>query len=197
MRILSIAPIILGSMGAIAPLFQCFKVIRTGKQGVKFRNGKVVENKVLKPELHPKWPIADNIKTVSVNEKTEVYDPQVVILHDNTQFEVKASVRFRIIDVIAALVEVEDIQTSLEHLCMTKVDEVLSKRTSKNRHNIAEALLESVKKDAEDWGVHFISFRLVDWHAVGSTDKIMSMEPKAVASAKGVKVFLKALFSSK
>lgn len=98
MRILSIAPVILGSIGAIAPIFQCIKIIRPGKEGIKYR-GNVVENKdgstkIYKPGIHFKLPVVDNIKTMFVNDQTMVCKPQVVLLNDNTQFEVKASVRF-------------------------------------------------------------------------------------------------------
>ncbi|MCH5585124.1 hypothetical protein MK805_09085 [Shimazuella sp. AN120528] len=200
MRMLtSIVPAVAGSIGFIAPAFQCFKSIRQGKVGIKFRSGKVVKNKdgstkIFKAGTHLNVPIIDKFRTIFVNH-TKIYNPQVVLLRDNTEFEVRASVWYQITDPEKALVEIEDVQTSLEHLCMTKVQEVLSVRTSKTRDKVADALLAAVEEDAGKWGVKFLSFQLVDCHAVGNTDKIMSMEPKAIASAKGFKVFLRTLFS--
>jgi regulator of protease activity HflC (stomatin/prohibitin superfamily) len=187
MRLLSVAPIIAGSIGVIAPIFQWFKVIPQGKRGVKYHLGRVKGEVGVGPKFQ--FPFVDKYKTRFVNEQTKIYDSVRVLLADQTQFQVKVFVTFKIVNLEDALVNIEDYESSIENLCIPAVQSTLRKRTWENLDGIDEELLKTVSAKAEKWGIAFTDIQVAEFVATPGTAEILLAEARGKANAKALRAF--------
>ncbi len=139
----------------VAFLATSIRVLNEYQRGVIFRLGRIIKAKG--PGLIILIPIIDKMKKVDLRTVTLDVPPQDIITKDNVSVKVSAVVYFRVLDPVAAVVEVVDFyfatsqlaQTTLRSVCgQAELDTLLSERDQINAkiQNILDL-------DTEPWGV--------------------------------------------
>ncbi len=139
----------------VAFLAASIRVLNEYERGVIFRLGRIIKAKG--PGLIILIPIIDKMKKVDLRTVTLDVPPQDIITRDNVSVKVSAVVYFRVLDPVAAVVEVMDFyfatsqlaQTTLRSVCgQAELDTLLSERDQINTkiQNILDL-------DTEPWGV--------------------------------------------
>ena len=132
------------------------KVLNEYERGVVFRLGKVLTKPKGPGLIIVAWPID---KMVRVSLRTVVLDvpPQDVITKDNVTVKVNAVVYFRVMDPLAAVIQVENFlfatsqeaQTTLRSILgQASLDELLSER-----ERLGAMIQEVIDQHTDPWGV--------------------------------------------
>ncbi len=136
-------------------LASSIRVLKEFERGVIFRLGRVLKAKG--PGLIILIPIIDKMKKVDLRTVTLDVPPQDIITKDNVSVKVSAVVYFRVLDPVAAVIEVENFyfatsqlaQTTLRSVCgQEELDSLLSEREQINGK--IQSILD---QDTEPWGV--------------------------------------------
>ena len=131
------------------------RILNEYQRGVIFRLGRVIKAKG--PGLIILIPVIDKMKKIDLRTVTLDVPPQDIITKDNVSVKVSAVVYFRVLDPVAAVVEVVDFyfatsqlaQTTLRSVCgQAELDTLLSEREQIN--NQIQNILDL---DTEPWGV--------------------------------------------
>ncbi len=131
------------------------RVLKEYERGVIFRLGRIIGAKG--PGLIILIPIIDKMKKVDLRTVTLDVPPQDIITKDNVSVKVSAVVYFRVLDPVAAVIEVENFyfatsqlaQTTLRSVCgQEELDSLLSEREQINTK--IQGILD---QDTEPWGV--------------------------------------------
>jgi regulator of protease activity HflC (stomatin/prohibitin superfamily) len=141
---------------AVFFLISAIKILREYERAVVFRLGRVIE-KAKGPGLMILIPIVDKMVRVDMRLITMDVPPQDVITRDNVSIKVNAVVYFRVMDSVAAVVQVENYsyatsqlsQTTLRSVCgEVELDELLS-----HRDKINSQLQEILDLHTDPWGI--------------------------------------------
>ncbi len=131
------------------------RVLNEYQRAVIFRLGRIIAAKG--PGLIILIPIIDKMKKVDLRTITLDVPPQDIITKDNVSVKVSAVVYFRVLDPVAAVVEVVDFyfatsqlaQTTLRSVCgQAEMDTLLSERDQIN-----SKIQNILDLDTEPWGV--------------------------------------------
>lgn len=146
---------VFGLFFVIVFLASSVRILKEYERGVIFRLGRVLKAKG--PGLIILIPIIDKMIKVDLRTVTLDVPPQDIITKDNVSVKVSAVVYFRVIDPVAAVIEVENFyfatsqlaQTTLRSVCgQEELDSLLSEREQIN------AKIQSILDlDTEPWGV--------------------------------------------
>ncbi len=137
-------------------LISAVKILREYERAVIFRLGRVIE-KAKGPGLIILIPIVDKMIRVDMRLITMDVPPQDVITRDNVSIKVNAVVYFRVMDSVAAVIQVENYsyatsqlsQTTLRSVCgEVELDELLSQR-----EKINSQLQEILDHHTDPWGI--------------------------------------------
>jgi len=132
------------------------KILNEYERGVVFRLGKVLPKPKGPGLIIVAWPID---RMVRVSLRTVVLDvpPQDVITKDNVTVKVNAVVYFRVMDPLAAVIQVENFlfatsqeaQTTLRSILgQASLDELLSER-----ERLGQMVQEVIDQNTDPWGV--------------------------------------------
>jgi len=141
---------------ALTILVKWVNVLREYERGVVFRLGRVLPKPRGPGLVLVLWPI-DRIVRVDLRTVADDIPAQDVITRDNVSVKVNAVVYFRVVNPIAAIVEVEKYlyatsqiaQTTLRSvLGMVDLDELLSQRDKINLR-----LQEIIDRQTDPWGI--------------------------------------------
>jgi len=140
----------------VALLAASLKVLREYERGVVFRLGRLIKNP-RGPGLIFLIPLIDRMVRMELRTVTLTVPPQEVITRDNVPVRVNAVAYFRVVDPIAAVVEVEKFLVATSQIAQTTLrstlgqhvlDELLSEREKIN------AILQRIIDDQTGpWGV--------------------------------------------
>ncbi len=95
----------------VASLVPRLGICRATRAGVKYRNGKTV--RLISPGLYVYWPVVTEIQTVQTNRQTLNLESQTLTTKDNIAVTVSVVVVYKVVDVIKALVETDDIDDTI------------------------------------------------------------------------------------
>lgn len=186
-NILGAIPIdLISVIGAgIVAIFKSIKFIQEGERGVKLRFGKAVRvngsPKIYEPGFAFLIPFVDTLKRHAVRQQTLPFNDQRILLKNGMTFVLSAFVLFRVTNVYKTLFDINDLEGSLEDIGTgTLRDKVaqLSHDDLVNTEAIAEAVLESLKKHTESWGVEIIEFRLTNCAPSPETVNLLNVPAK-------------------
>jgi regulator of protease activity HflC (stomatin/prohibitin superfamily) len=137
-------------------VFKWIKILPEYQRGVIFRLGRVLHEPKGPGLVLVLWPV-DRIVRVDLRTVVEAIPPQDVITRDNISVKVNAVVYFRVIDPIAAIINVERYLFAMSQLAQTTLrsalgtvdlDELLAEREKINLR-----LQEIVDRQSEPWGL--------------------------------------------
>ena len=149
-------PLMFVAVAVVFWLLLSVKVLNEYERGVIFRLGKVLPKPKGPGLIIVAWPID---RMVRVSLRTVVLDvpPQDVITRDNVTVKVNAVVYFRVMDPLAAVIQVENFlfatsqeaQTTLRSILgMAQLDELLSER-----ERLGQMIQEVIDQHTDPWGV--------------------------------------------
>ena len=136
-------------------LASSIRILNEYQRGVIFRLGRVINAKG--PGLIILIPVIDKMKKIDLRTVTLDVPPQDIITRDNVSVKVSAVVYFRVLDPVAAVIEVADFyfatsqlaQTTLRSVCgQAEMDTLLSERDQIN-----SKIQNILDLDTEPWGV--------------------------------------------
>ncbi len=149
-------PLLFVVVAVVFWLLLSVKVLNEYERGVIFRLGKVLPKPKGPGLIVVAWPID---RMVRVSLRTVVLDvpPQDVITKDNVTVKVNAVVYFRVMDPLAAVIQVENFlfatsqeaQTTLRSILgQASLDELLSER-----ERLGQMIQEVIDQHTDPWGV--------------------------------------------
>ncbi|HXA34644.1 MAG TPA: SPFH domain-containing protein, partial [Acidimicrobiales bacterium] len=98
-------------------LKKAFKVVQQGSVGVVKRFGEF--KSVRQPGIALLVPFVDRMEKVDIREFPHTGDRQAVITADNVSLQVSATIFAQVLDVKAALYEIEDYELAVDQLSRT------------------------------------------------------------------------------
>ncbi len=142
-------------VGLVAILGAAVKIVQEYERGVIFRLGRVQGAKG--PGLFFIIPIIDRMIKVELRTITLDVPSQDAITSDNVTVTVNAVVYFRVLDPVAAIIEVEDYQRATWQIAQTSLRNVIGQseidQLLQQRERINEQLQQIIDEATEPWGI--------------------------------------------
>lgn len=143
------------SVGLVVLLAAAVRVVQEYERGVVFRLGRVIGAKG--PGLFFIIPIIDRMFKVDLRTITLDVPSQEAITSDNVTVKVNAVVYFRVVDPVAAVVQIEDYRRATWQIGQTSLRNVIGQsmmdQILQDREKINETLQHIIDEATEPWGV--------------------------------------------
>lgn len=142
-------------VGLLVILAAAIRVVQEYERGVIFRLGRVVGAKG--PGLFFIIPIIDRMIKVDLRTITLDVPSQEAITSDNVTVKVNAVVYFRVVDPVAAVIQIEDYRRATWQIGQTSLRNVIGQSMLdsllQDRETINETLQHIIDEATEPWGV--------------------------------------------
>lgn len=178
---LVVAIVIVALLVVVIVFKRAVKIVQQGSVGVVKRLGEF--KGIRQPGFHVLMPFVDQMVKVDMREFPQTGDKQAVITRDNVSLWVSATIFCQVIDVKAALFEINDFQLAVDQLSLTalravfgelSLDESLSERETINRRmqdHMADATIK--------WGVRLNRIEILDITPPANVLQAMSEQKEA------------------
>jgi regulator of protease activity HflC (stomatin/prohibitin superfamily) len=134
-----------------------FVVVYDGQHALKFTLGRA--RYVVGPGVHWKWPIVQRFQVQSTKHTTLDLEPQVIQLADDLVYEVDAKVLYQVVDLLKAIIEIDDLVTGLQNRVVLAIQRVVSSKTRDTIRD-TEALIRGIREELrpveDQWGVKIL-----------------------------------------
>jgi regulator of protease activity HflC (stomatin/prohibitin superfamily) len=158
------------------------RVIKQYERGLVFRFGRVREG-VRSPGLAVMVPVADRMEKVNMQIVTMPVPAQEGITRDNVTVRVDAVVYFKVIDPVAAIVQVEDYRFAVGQVAQTSLRSMIGKSDLDDllcdRERLNQGLEMMIDNPALGWGVHIDRVEIKDVALPESMKRSMSRQAEA------------------
>lgn len=178
----------------VAALLLSLRFVKEGERGLVLRFGQVVRKggkpRVREPGFLFLIPKVHSLVRRHVRQQTIELNEQEVILKDNTIWVVSAVVFFRVKDIYKALFEIDDLDGGVKNLCMGELRTVLQNLPRydaiKEIDSVSRALMDSVARRADEWGIDIINFRLTNCMPTAETATFVTAQTAVAARVKAL-----------
>ena len=157
------------------------KIIKQYELGVLFRLGRVIG--VREPGLRVIIPFVDVLHRVSLRIVTMPIQSQGIITRDNVSVDVSAVAYFKVVDVVKAVVAIENVYSAIDQIAQTTLRKVVG------QHTLDETLSETDRINLDireildvstgDWGVVVTLVELKDIQLPDSMKRAMARQAEA------------------
>jgi regulator of protease activity HflC (stomatin/prohibitin superfamily) len=158
------------------------RVIKQYERGLVFRWGRVREA-VRGPGLTLIAPVADRMQKVNLQVVTMPVPAQEGITRDNVTVRVDAVVYFKVIDPVAAIINVEDYRFAVGQVAQSSLRSIIGKSDLddllSNREKLNQGLELMIDTPALDWGIHIDRVEIKDVALPESMKRSMSRQAEA------------------
>jgi regulator of protease activity HflC (stomatin/prohibitin superfamily) len=158
------------------------RVIKQYERGLVFRFGRVREN-VRGPGLALIAPVADRLQKVNMQVVTMPVPAQEGITRDNVTVRVDAVVYFKVMDPVAAVINVEDYRFAVGQVAQSSLRSIIGKSDLddllSNREKLNQGLELMIDTPALDWGIHIDRVEIKDVALPESMKRSMSRQAEA------------------
>jgi len=157
------------------------KIVPEYERGVVFRLGRVIQAKG--PGLFFIIPIIDQMRRVDLRTVTLDVPTQETITRDNVTVKVNAVCYFRVLDPIAAVINISNYLLATQQIAQTtlrsvlgqsELDELLSQRDEINR-----SLQKIIDDQTEPWGIKVSVVEIKDLELPQSMQRAMARQAEA------------------
>ncbi len=162
-------------------LRSAIKIVNEYERGVVFRLGRVIAAKG--PGLFFVIPVIDQMTRVDLRVVTLDIPTQEMITMDNVTVKVNAVCYFRVIDPVAAVVNISNYLLATQQIAQTtlrsvlgqsELDELLSKRDDINRR-----LQQIIDEQTENWGIKVSIVEIKDLELPQAMQRAMARQAEA------------------
>lgn len=139
-------------------------IIEKTHGGVKFQFGKKV--KPLGPGVHWYWPLWTKVLTIPTVRQTSSLPQQALLTKDNKEVIVGGMIRYRVVDIIKALVETYDPDTAVVEESLAIFCEYITSRTIddiNDREIVNEELTVLVNERLSEYGMECLKAQITDF----------------------------------
>lgn len=179
---------------SVLGLTKTFSFVKEGELGIKLRFGKAKRDKngeplVIPPGFVVMIPWVDRLEKHHVRQQTIRLDNQKIMIRDGLIFNINAAVIFRVTDIFQALFEIEGLNTSIGDLSMGILRDVFTGRDHTNldqTKEISALLLEELKEKAQQWGVEFLQFNIIDCAPTPETAQVIIAKAGVMLKAEAL-----------
>ncbi|NKQ35302.1 MAG: slipin family protein [Chloroflexi bacterium] len=169
------------SVGLIVLLIASVKIVPEYERGVIFRLGRIIGAKG--PGLFFLIPFVDKMVKVDLRTITLDVPAQEAITADNVTVKVNAVVYFRVIDSVAAIVQIEDYRRGTWQIAQTSLRNVIGQsmmdQLLQDREQINENLQHIIDEATEPWGVKVSIVEIKDVELNQSMVRAMARQAEA------------------
>jgi regulator of protease activity HflC (stomatin/prohibitin superfamily) len=162
-------------------LKKAFKVVQQGSVGVVKRFGEF--KSVRQPGIAVILPFADRMEKVDIREFPHTGDRQAVITADNVSLQVSATIFAQVLDVKAALYEIEDYELAVDQLSRTALRAVFGELTLDQSLSERETINSKMQDHMTDatlkWGVRLNRIEILDITPPANVLQAMSEQKEA------------------
>lgn len=162
-------------------LKKMFKVVQQGSVGVVKRFGEF--KSVRQPGIAVIVPFADRMEKVDIREFPHTGDRQAVITADNVSLQVSATIFAQVLDVKAALYEIEDYELAVDQLSRTALRAVFGELTLDQSLSERETINSKMQDHMTDatlkWGVRLNRIEILDITPPANVLQAMSEQKEA------------------
>jgi regulator of protease activity HflC (stomatin/prohibitin superfamily) len=167
---------------ALVILASSVRVLREYQRGVVFRLGRLLGDPK-GPGLFLLIPVIDRMVQVELRTITLVIPPQEVISKDNVPVRVNAVAYFRVVNPVAAIVEVADFGLATLQIAQTTLRSVLGQHTLdellSERDKINQILQKIIDEQTEPWGIKVNVVEVKDVELPSSMQRAMARQAEA------------------
>jgi regulator of protease activity HflC (stomatin/prohibitin superfamily) len=175
-----VAVIVIVALVALV-LKKSFKVVQQGSVGVVKRLGEF--KSVRQPGIAVLMPFFDQMEKVDIREFPHTGDRQAVITADNVSLQVSATIFAQVLDVKAALYEIEDYELAVDQLSRTALRAVFGELTLdqslSERETINSKMQEHMTDATLKWGVRLNRIEILDITPPANVLQAMSEQKEA------------------
>ena len=158
------------------------RILREYERGVVFRLGRLIE-----PPKGPGVvfliPIVDRLVKVDLRTITLNIPPQEVITKDNVPARVNAVAYFRIVDPVAAIVQIENFMVATSQIAQTTLRSVLGQHMLdellSEREKINSILQGIIDEQTAPWGIKVAIVEVKDVEIPGAMQRAMARQVEA------------------
>lgn len=158
------------------------RIVKQYERGLVFRFGRV-HRAPRNPGLRFLIPFVDKMQKVSTQIVTMPIPAQDGITRDNVTVRVDAVVYFKVIDVVLAVVEVQNYVFAMEQVAQTSLRSIIGKSDLddllSNRERLNQGLEMMIDNPALGWGVHIDRVEIKDVALPDSMKRSMSRQAEA------------------
>lgn len=167
--------------GIFAFLRSAIKIVPEYERGVIFRLGRVIGAKG--PGLFFLIPVLDRMLKVDTRVVTLDVPTQEAITRDNVTIKVNAVCYFRVVEPVAAVVNVENYQLATQQIAQTTLRSVMGKmeldQLLSERDEINLELQQIIDEQTEPWGVKVSVVEVKDVELPQSMQRAMARQAEA------------------
>ena len=165
-----------------AVLAQAIRIVKEYERAVIFRIGRVKEG-AKGPGIFFLWPFIDRMIKVDLRTITLDVPAQEAITQDNVTVRVNAVVYFRVVDPVAATIQIEDYRRATWQIAQTSLRNVIGQssldRILQDREEINERLQHIIDEATEPWGVKVSIVEIKDVELNTQMVRAMAREAEA------------------
>jgi regulator of protease activity HflC (stomatin/prohibitin superfamily) len=175
--------VVIGVVGFIlsALVASAIKVANQWERGIVLRLGEF--QSIRGPGLFFVIPIVDRVRMVDTRILTEDIRRQEVITKDNVPVSINGVLFFKVTNVEAAIMQIQDYVLAIGQLATTALRDVVGGMTLDEvlaeRERVGRRVEEIVEKDSRAWGLEVTGIRLQDIDMPEELKKIMSRQAAA------------------
>ena len=166
---------------AILLLTRAVRIVQQGSVGVVKRLGQF--RSVRQPGISFLVPFVDRMVKVDMREFPQIGDRQSVITKDNVSLQVSATIFCQVIDVKAALFEINDFQLAVDQLSVTALRAVFGEMTLDQSLSERETINSRMQGHMADatmkWGVRLNRIEILDITPPSNVLQAMSEQKEA------------------
>ena len=178
----------------VTAIFKAFRFVHEGERGIKLQFGKAVRDRkgqpiVIEPGFVLLFPFIQTLSSHHVRQQSYRFPEQRVVLKDGLIFKICGMTIFRVVDVYRALFEIENVDNSIDDLCMAAIKDEVEQLTHEQlaqRDALSDRLRNMVKVRAAEWGIEILQLSLPECAPTPETANLLN-------ARLGVKMRLDAL----
>jgi regulator of protease activity HflC (stomatin/prohibitin superfamily) len=171
-----------------------FTIIPEYQRGIKLNLGKF--SGVVEPGIRLNVPVYHQIYHVDMRDRTVQLQKQKVVTSNNVSYEVDGVLQYRIVDPRKAILEVNDIHSSIVERAQLEMKKSLAKteldKLSMSRDEISSDLIKGLLPLEDKWGVKFQFFELREITFDDTLKRAMATVAEAELQAKAKVINAKA-----
>ena len=158
------------------------RILKQYERGVQFRLGRVKDG-ARGPGLIFIVPLVDRVHRVSLRIVTLPIQSQGIITKDNVSVDVSAVAYYRVVDPVAAVVAIENVESAIDQIAQTTLRAVVGRHTLDETLSETDTINGNIREildvQTEEWGIKVTVVELRDIQLPESMKRAMARQAEA------------------
>jgi regulator of protease activity HflC (stomatin/prohibitin superfamily) len=158
------------------------RILKQYERGVQFRLGRVKDGP-RGPGLIFIVPLVDRVRRVSLRIVTLPIQSQGIITKDNVSVDVSAVAYYKVVDPVAAVVAIENVEAAIDQIAQTTLRAVVGRHTLDETLSETDTINGNIREildvQTEEWGIKVTVVELRDIQLPDSMKRAMARQAEA------------------